>query len=305
LFHNHKVQSLDERVRSVLESPLAAATFRYARVNGVTVEDMADPSIAVAVTSRASRDLAPWTGRASDARAKALSGVALLEPFITAVLADPRNAWWSSDLSRARQLWVSEPDVDFDPAQFSLTPNETADQWETYAQRPGRGGWMFSSTRLEVPVDDEIRSGLHNELAHEVDTDWFPEYPLRQAAIEVAAAARIYEIHRPKDWHELTLRYADLDRYRGADQNLLKSAGIDHGPAPDWGRLARDWDGIHLSFFGLLTTLYTPVTIAGVTTTVWSWPSERTLWLRSAFDRVTSLPPLTEQPRPADHARRN
>jgi hypothetical protein len=53
---------------------------------------------------------------------------------------------------------------------------------------------------------------------------------------------------------------------------------------------------VHLSFFGLLTTLYTPLTQDGITTTLWAWLSERTLWLRNAFATITELDPLTEPP---------
>jgi len=55
---------------------------------------------------------------------------------------------------------------------------------------------------------------------------------------------------------------------------------------------------VHLSFFGLLTALYTPVSTDGETTTLWTWCCERTVWLRNVFDEITNLPPLTERPAP-------
>jgi len=164
-----------------------------------------------------------------------------------------------------------------------------------YAQHPDYADCVDTSTELDV-APAQIRSGLHNELAGAVVTDWIPNYPLRQARITVSDTARVYEIHQPQAWRELTLRYGDLGSYEGPDINLLSSAGVDHGPAPVWHRVATDWDGVHLSFFGLLTTLYAPLTQDGITTTLWAWLSERTLWLRDAFQNVTQLEPLVEAP---------
>lgn len=53
---------------------------------------------------------------------------------------------------------------------------------------------------------------------------------------------------------------------------------------------------MHLTFVGLLTGLYLPVTTVDVSTTLWAWEWERTHWLRSVFSSVTALPDLFEAP---------
>jgi hypothetical protein len=287
------VLSPQERVDLVLASPTAAAMFGCADAAGLTAEDLADPATAMAVASTAMQKLRPWSGEAAYERAAARDNVEGLRDLVTAVVGDTRNTWWWADLQRDRQLWVS--DITLDPASFVLPVPTQYTRWMIYAQHPNYTDCIDTSTELDV-APAQVRSGLHNELAGAVPTDWNPNYPLRQARITVTNTARVYEIHQPQAWHELTMRYADLDEYAGPDTNLLSSAGIDHGPAPIWHRVAADWDGVHLSFFGLLTTLYRPLTHDDITTTLWAWLSERTLWLRNTFQTVTELEPLTETP---------
>jgi hypothetical protein len=282
-----------ERLDLVIASPTAAAFFVCAAAAGLTADDLADPATAMAVASTAMNKLNPWSGEAAYERAAALEKVKDLRGPVAAVVGDARNAWWWLDLQRDRQLWVS--DIALDPAAFVLPVIATHQRWTIYAQHPDYGDCVDTSTELDV-APAQLRSGLHNELAGAVVTDWNPNYPLRQARITVSDTARVYEVHQPQAWHDLTLRYGDLDNYEGPDTNLLSSAGIDHGPAPVWHRVATDWDGVHLSFFGLLTTLYAPLTQDGITTTLWAWLSERTLWLRDAFQTVSQLEPLAEAP---------
>ena len=51
---------------------------------------------------------------------------------------------------------------------------------------------------------------------------------------------RVFEIHGPSDWHNLSVRYpAKVTE----DDRLV----------PNWGAVAEEWDGVHLSLGGLLT----------------------------------------------------
>jgi hypothetical protein len=278
-------------VRAFLAAPAAAATFALARREGVGVEGLADPAVATALAATAVSELDPWSGHAVAARAAALAEAPRLRSFAAEVLTDPRNAWWSAPLNRSAQLLLTDTVADLTAL---AVPTRPATRWERYAQKPEVR--VETSTMLDAAPDRAGRSGLHAELACTA-TDWNPTFPLHVIRLRVAAAARVYEIHDARDWHALALRYGE----RGdptPDRNLLTSAGIDHGRAPTWSAVARDWDGAHLSFAGFLTSLYTPVRTGGVTTTLWSWVSERTLWLRAVFAGATWLPDLTKTPKP-------
>ena len=104
-------------------------------------------------------------------------------------------------------------------------------RWERYAQKPLP---PHTSTLMEGGVSSIVvaydeRSG-----------DYWCDFPLACWLLQMPPTARIYEIDGPESWHNLCLRYPA----RGDDDDRM---------VPNWGAAAEDWDGIHLSFWGLLT----------------------------------------------------
>ncbi|QNN51251.1 hypothetical protein [Nocardioides mesophilus] len=276
------------RAAELLQAPLAAAVFVLAHRHGLLADALAEPATATALAAAAADALDPWNGAepAAHARRRFVDQAAELHGLVNAVLSDPRTGWWAAPLDRDHQLLLSEPDT-------APAPTAASARWQTYAQQPAQG--LITSTELPVPQEQPIRSGAHAALASGRG-DWTPTYPLVQARVRVAPRARIFEIAGPADWHRLVTRYGDPAGYAGPDRNLLEAADIDHGPAPVWDAAAADFDGVHLTFVGLLSALFVPWSQSGVTTTLWSWEWERTLWLRPAFADRTALPDLVEQP---------
>jgi hypothetical protein len=296
------VGALDGRVGEFLRAPAAAATFVLAARRGLDAERLAEPMTATALASTALRELNPWTGAAASHRARVLEAVQTLRALVTTVVTDPRNTWWSAPLDRAVQLLLTgQDDPPHDPTHLPV-PTGPLDAWESYAQRPRQG--IATSTELPVPASAAIRSGAHAELAYG-SSDWHAGYPVRQARLHVAPTARIFEIDSAADWHRLVRSYRDPRSHRDSDTHLLDTAGIDHGPAPVWSAVAGDYDGVHLTFAGLLTGLYQPVTTGKITTTLWTWQWESTRWLRSVFTAVTALPDLREPPAGGTMVRRS
>jgi hypothetical protein len=63
--------------------------------------------------------------------------------------------------------------------------------------------------------------------------------------------------------------------------------------------MATDWDGVHLSFGGMLTTEGIPLRLAGGDGTMLEgWQQEQTCWFRWVFGESQQLPDWTE-PLPA------
>ena len=275
-----------------MTAPAAAAFFVLADHHGLDADALTDPATASVLAASALSDLDPWTGQQPQVRARALELVRPLRPLVAEVLADPRNAWWDAPVDRARQLRVTDRDVD--PGIPTAPTGAGADSWwETYAQQPADHARRRTSTELPPAVGEPARSGVHAALGCWAG-DWDPVYPLRQTRFRVPASARVHEIRSARDWHALCLRYADTANYAGPDTNLLDSAQLNHGPAPEWSRVAGDWDGVHLTFAGLLTALYVPVAASGVLTTLWTWEWESTLWLRPVLEEAEALPDLAE-----------
>jgi hypothetical protein len=287
------VCSLDTRVDNFMQAPAAAAMFVLADRLGLNAERLAEPATASALASTALRDLNPWTVEAAANRVRALALVQPLRDLVTAVVTDLRNAWWSAPLDRGAQLLLTGQDDPRRDPMHVQTPDGPNDAWETYAQKPLRS--IETSTELPVAHDEPIRSGAHAELSCGI-SDWDAVYPVHQVRLQVSSTARVYEVGSAADWHSLVQRYGGWATYPGSDDNLRDAAGIDNGPAPTWSTVAEDYDGVHLTFAGLLTGLYVPHTTEDVSTTLWAWNWESTHWLRSVFTSATTLDDLPEAP---------
>lgn len=289
---------LPDRVRDFLRAPVAAVMFAMADRNNLGVDALADASTASVLASWALSELNPWAGDGAAARTReqALDVVRSrpIRELVTNVLADPRNSWWSAPLDRTSQLFLRGHDDQIaDPRQIRV-PVGPISGWETYAQKPERA--VITTTELPVGDNEEIRSGGHADLACG-GGDWSPVYPVEQYRLQVAADARVFEVHSAADWHSLAARYGDPGTHRGSDANLQDLAGIDNGLAPTWSAVAADYDGVHLSFAGMLTAIQAPVSGALFgTTTLWAWDWECTHWIRSVFTTTEALPALEERP---------
>ena len=92
-------------------------------------------------------------------------------------------------------------------------------------------------------------------------------------------SVRVREISGPADWHDLCVSYPRVN------QNPASPAGAGT-LAPDWGRVASQWDGVHLTFMALLTAPLVRHNSAAGSTMLWSWDSEGTIWLPGEFVRA-------------------
>jgi hypothetical protein len=274
------MRSLDTRVEDMMQAPVAAAMFVLADRLGLDAGRLAAPATATALASTAMRDLNPWDGESATSRVRALALVQPLRDLVTAVVTDVRNAWWSAPLDRGAQLLLTgQADPQRDPMHLQA-PQGPNNAWETYAQKP----IASIATSTELPVA----------------RDWDAVYPVHQVRLHVSSTARVYEVDSAADWHSLVRRYWDPATHPGSDDSLRCAAGIDNGPAPAWTTVAGDYDGVHLTFAGLLTGLYVPHVTDAVSTTLWAWNWESTYWLRSVFTTATTLDDLYEAPEDPD-----
>ena len=266
----------------LLASPLACGFFLLAAHEQLPVGAVCRPAVADALVAEAAIQLNPWTAYAAEARAEVLTRATEVRALVGEVLADPRSAWWWAAVGR-RQL------ADGGAADPMHVPTVASSQWAEYGQRP--------YPRLVTSTPHEGGSGLHSALAAQTG-DLDPEYPLWQAELTVAPSARVFEVRSAEDWRALAVTHPVR---KAPDRVDSDPAGLRSDVAPDWVSVARDWDGVHLGFGGLLAASLRPLGPSGERTTLWTWESEQTVWVRDVLTDRVALPPLTGPPeRPFD-----
>lgn len=192
-----------------------------------------------------------------------------LRPFAVRMLEAPGTAGWFADLDRKRQEWVSSDDLM--PQLSSFHPD----------LRPvGSGITKTRSTLWTSTNVSDCSSGWLHYLRK--GTERRPP-PYHRWHLEVLPTARIYEVHGPQEWHTLCLSYPAPSCL--AYQVKLPVMFIE----PNWQAVVQDWDGIHVSVGGLLTTERVIWGEPGAQTHLFSWDVESTMWLRWAFGRVERL----------------
>lgn len=135
--------------------------------------------------------------------------------------------------------------------------------------------------------------------------------PVTRWQVPVRPGARIWPIHRPEDWVALVTRYPRPARaghggweLPGPNQHLRRVQDLfalpDQNAAryyvrrhlvPDWPAVAQDWDAVHLSWAGFLTTEGFVSDLGdGAVTMLRYWASQRTLWLADVLGDPEPLP---------------
>jgi hypothetical protein len=127
--------------------------------------------------------------------------------------------------------------------------------------------------------------------------------PVTRWHLAIERDVNVFEIHRPADWVRLVTTYPAIAydysgwELPGINQHsqdlaaLLAVHGqhaartrVRHRLIPDWGAVAADYDGVHVSWAGFLTAEgYVSDLDNGDVTMLRYWFSERTLWLRDVF----------------------
>ena len=130
-------------------------------------------------------------------------------------------------------------------------------------------------------------------LAHHIGESE-ADYPLPQARVHVSEDARVLEILTAKDWQELATTYRVQGARSGHDTASSPAGATFEEPA--WLRVSDDFEGVHLTFMGLLCAWCVPVPSDIGTTMLRTWDSEQTRWLRPRFSNVYDLRPLRTDP---------
>ena len=271
----------DRRVEAILNSPIGCEFLSIAAESGLSLDAITAPRNALWLVAFAVEQMTVWDQQHDANVEHALGQGERLSPLAHSVLQHPGSAWWFESLDLDHQVWIEHGKEPFcvEPLDGPLDtttwqrPRTPPDWWERYAQKPK--GLQNTST-------------LHGENAsllvgydHGVG-DLISYFPIKCWSLAVTPAVRVYEIHGPKDWHDLCVSYpAKGGQENGQDGEWL---------VPDWGAAARDWDGVHRSLGGLLTAEQVRYESPAGWSKLDSWHAEETFWLGPVVARAKRLP---------------
>lgn len=243
---------------TLLRGPVAVAALLIARQERIAPEDLCSPPVAFAVAAEARLELDPWGGDHARRVRRVLGHAAEVKSYAEAVLANPASSWWAQPVDRYGQVLVA--------GQCSSgVEHAVRFASSAYAQRPVPA--LITSTRLGSDTCWDVFTGRHVG-------DEEPMTSANRILLQADPAARVLELHEPKHWRELCLRFP----LRSGPGELMPG-----GLAPDWTAVAATWDAVHLSFFGFLASAFVRVGDGLHHSMLWTWDGEQTLWLRQKF----------------------
>lgn len=225
-----------------------------------------------------------------------VTGTGGLRPLAEAVAAAPAASWWREPVQRAHQRWLG---CQHHP---TLARGEAITRAAAIPARPGEW-WSGPAGDSVWTSRGDIAGLLAVALACAEDPFGAEDFDIWALAID--PAARVYEVHGPADWARLAQNYP---REVAGNDVWDRWAGAKPGRRwilPDWPAVAGDWDGVHVSVAGYLSTAGSAIGAGAAGDTLLAgWDADQTLWLRDVFADVGPLTTWHGTPGPEAIARR-
>ncbi len=237
-----------------------------------------------------------------------------LGPVARAVSGWPAAAWWSSSLSRPSQQFVEVLDPEWarggGPKLAGAAGALTAWRASVVAREreaatlpadpaaPYSGHWWSTPAHAGLVVTSRALPGL-GALGLELIEDAPGWHEAACWQLLASDQARVYEIGGPQDWSRLVARYPlDVSKSRRHDWwRVTGWAGA--WVIPDYAAVAADFDAIHVTVGGYLTTAGRALALAdqagaggfasGARTVLAGWAPDATYWLADVL--TSSSPP--------------
>jgi hypothetical protein len=196
----------------------------------------------------------------------------------------PVPDWWEAPYARDEQVLVvwegSAPGLsEAAPKLRAWHDDSVADERRAMLERPAdltanwSGRWWSTPTTSGLPVTSRTVPGV---TWLEDDLGWTSA---ELVPIMPRSDARVLEIHTPEDWVRLVTTYP-LEVSASRRQDWWRATGA-REPLylPDFQATARDWDGVHVSTRGYLTTATRALPASDGCTVLAGWNPDQTWWL--------------------------
>jgi hypothetical protein len=240
-------------------------------------------------------------GFADEAARAALRPVAEAVAAAAAGLADVR--WWTESIDRSRQRYTQFLDEDPLPEPALTGAAESAAAWLADTREdelsahdrpedpaaPCGGHWWSTPALSRLPVTTRGLPDL-GAVGLALVEDGFSWQSARLWPVAPRDGARVYEIGGPAQWAELASRYP-LDVSKSRRHDWWQATGwAGRWLIPDYVAVAADWDAVHVSVAGYLTTAGIAIPAGdGARTMLAGWDPDATWWLSDVLS--SSGPP--------------
>lgn len=236
--------------------------------------------------------------------------VAALRPIARATLASPHTLWWNEPVDLTDQRCVEKFHPSWGWSELPLRIHRAADHLERWrtdtlaterrflgyrTAEPDRnisGEWWSTPVVGGTTVTSRARDCLGAvELLLDED-DNSDGAQARVWPVRVRGTARVYEITAPADWAHLVDAYP-LPVPASRRSDWYDTTGEQHDWfIPDWAAVAADYDAVHLTVVGYLTTpgIAIPLATHSGATVLAGWNPDATFWLRNDFLSVDDDP---------------
>ncbi len=236
-----------------------------------------------------------------DAEDRLLAGPEVLEalhPVARALGDSPAAAWWSAPIALATQYHVAfvehghaappelgrsaaaiaqwRAGLDAEQARGDLRSADPRSAWS--------GEWWSAPTGLVATTRGFDGFGAVGLQLVEDEIEWADACLQR---LRPRVDARVLELAGPEDWVDLVGRYPlEVTASRRHDW-WRATGGEERWLLPDWARVAEEWDGVHLSVTGYLSTAGRRLAVGGGSETVLAgWDPDATHWLTDVLEPV-------------------
>jgi hypothetical protein len=224
----------------------------------------------------------------------------LLTPIAEAVAAAPTSDWWAEPLAVDDQHAVGWSDDLAPPPPATVGARRALLQWRTDTllddQRAARerpadpsarwsGHWWSTPVLSGLAVTTRTRTGLAATgpapvglLLVEDEMGWSTA---RSWPVRSPGRARVLELAGPADWVALVQQFPLLVSY-ARRHDWWRVSGRDGGwLIPDWAAVAEEFDAVHLTVDGYLSTAGRALTVpgTGACTLLGGWDPDATWWL--------------------------
>ncbi len=251
------MSELEKRVSGLLSSPLGCLFLVAVSESEHPMEEFANPQLSLRLAAECADYIEPHSGANEWIVPTVLDYGHSRRDLAISIVTHPDFSWWFAPVDRSRQIWISFGGSAFSEQQWRAQSHDALG-WERKTQKPYQ--------RLCTSTGYEATSSLLTAYDMWVG-DHICDFPLVCYRITIPDDYRVFEVHGPEDWHRLCLEHPARRR----DGRLT----------PDWSSVAQVWDGVHLSFGGLLSCEQAEYEGSGAWSKHGSWQAELSYWFRT------------------------